>query len=150
METPKTNLAVVFAIALAAMVTTALVAGLLPAIQRIQSSGNVKTLGIAVYSNEECTLNLTSIDWGFVEAGRNYTKTIWVKNTGNTQVTLNMTTESWNPANAKNYIALNWNREATSLSVGQKVSAVLTLSVSASATQAGITTFSFTIVIKGS
>lgn len=149
MEAPKAHLAVAFAIALAAMATTALVAGLLPALQRIQSTGNVKSLGIAVYKDRDCTYNLTDINWELVEAGKNYTRTIWIKNTGNTRVILNMTTESWDPPKAKNHITLTWNRERSILSAGQSINATLTLTVLASVVQTDIVRFSFTIVITG-
>lgn len=149
MEVQKTNLAVVFAVALAAMVMTALAASLLPA-QRIPSSGSVKTLVIGVYSDSACTQNLTTINWGLVEAGGNRQQEIWIKNLGNTRVKLNMTTESWNPIEAKNYITITWDKEGQGLDAGQSVKAVLTLTVSASVVQTSIRDFSFTIVIRGS
>jgi len=149
MEAPKTNLAVIFTIALTAMIMTALATSLLPAQRKIPSSGNVKTLGIAVYGDEACTQSLTFIDWGLVEPGGSRRREIWINNTGNTQVKLNMTTEGWNPAEAKNYITLTWDKEGTPLSVNQLVKATLTLTVSASVTQTNIRDFSFTIVITG-
>lgn len=148
MEIQKLNLAAVFSIALAAMVMTALAASLLP-VQRIPSSGSVKTLGIGVYSDSACTQELTSINWGVVEAGGTRQREIWIKNVGNTQVKLNMTTESWNPAGAKNYITLTWDKEAHALEAGQSFKATLTLSVSANVVQTSIIDFSFTIVIRG-
>lgn len=149
METPKTNLVLLFAIALVAIVTTALVAGLVPALHMIQSSGNVKALGIAVYRDEGCTQNLTSIDWGFVEAEKSYAEEIWVKNTGNAPAKLNMTTENWEPTSAKDYITLVWDLEGNTLEAGKIVKATLTLSVSANVVQTSIRDFSFTIVIIG-
>ncbi|MEM2780757.1 MAG: hypothetical protein QW791_07840 [Candidatus Bathyarchaeia archaeon] len=149
METPKTNLVLLFVIALVAIVTTALVAGLVPALHMIQSSGNVKALGIAVYGDEGCTQNLTSIDWGFVEVEKSYAEEIWVKNTGNAPVKLNMTTENWEPTSAKDYITLVWDLEGNTLEAGKIVKATLTLSVSANVVQTSIRDFSFTIVIIG-
>ena len=149
MEIPKANLAVVFTIALIAMIVTALAASLLSTQRRIESSGNIKTLRIAVCSNPDCTENLTFINWGLVEAGRSQQRVIWIKNTGNTPAILNMTTESWNPTEAKNHIILTWNKEGFILSVGQSIEATLTLSVLTSVTQTNITEFSFTIVITG-
>lgn len=149
MEAPKSNLAVVFTIALAAMIVTALAASQL-ALQRVPSSGSVmKTLRIAVFQDAACKQNLTSIDWGLVEAGKSYQRVIWIKNTGNTPVKLNMTTESWDPAGARDYIHLTWNREEQSLAVGQSFNATLTLSVSSNVVQTGVRDFTFTIVISG-
>jgi len=149
MEAPKTNLAVIFTIALAAMIMTALAASLLPVQRKIPSSGNIKTLGIAVYEDEACTKNLTSINWGLVEPGGSRQKEVWINNTGNTRVKLNMTMEGWNPAEAENYITLTWDKEGVLLSANQLVKATLTLTVSASVTQTNIKDFSFTIVITG-
>jgi hypothetical protein len=149
MEAPKTNLAVIFTIALAAMIMTALAASLLPAQRKIPSSGNIKTLGITVYADEACTQSLTFIGWGLVEPGSSYKRDIWINNTGNTQVKLSMTTEGWNPAEAEGYITLTWDKEGATLNVKQLVKATLTLTVSASVTQTNVRDFSFTIVITG-
>ncbi|MEM1540104.1 MAG: hypothetical protein QXJ07_01805 [Candidatus Bathyarchaeia archaeon] len=148
MEAPKSNLALVFAIALAAMIVTALAASQL-ALQKIPSSGSVKTLRVAVFQDAECKQNLTFIDWGLVEAGKGYQRVIWIKNIGNTPVKLNMTTESWSPPEAKAHITLSWDRERLVLNGGQAVNATLRLDVSTSVAQTNIMEFSFTIVITG-
>lgn len=79
METQKLNIAAVFAIALTAMVVTALATSLLMAYQRVPNYGSVKALNIGVYSDAACTNNLTSINWGFLEPGANASKEIWIK-----------------------------------------------------------------------
>ncbi|MBS7646643.1 hypothetical protein KEJ24_02225 [Candidatus Bathyarchaeota archaeon] len=146
MESPKSNLAIAFALALAAMVTTALVAGLLPAIQTIQSSGNVRaTLGLGVYSDSSCTVSLSSIDWGEVILGQNYTRTIYLKNLGNVKVTLSMIYGNWTPSSASNYLTLTWNRENAILNVGESISANLILTVKSNA-QGGSFSFDISII----
>jgi len=148
MEAPKSNLAIVFAIALAAMITTALATSQL-ALHRVPSSGSVKTLRIAVFQDATCKQNLTSINWGLVEAGGSRQQPIWIKNTGNTPVRLNMTTENWSPSQAKYYITLSWDKEGRVLDAGQVIDATLKLEVSQSVAQTNIMEFSFTIVITG-
>ncbi|MDH7606668.1 MAG: hypothetical protein QHH12_02715 [Candidatus Bathyarchaeota archaeon] len=149
METQKFNIAVIFAIALTAMVVTALAASLLMDYRRVPNYGSVKAVRIGVYSNSACTNNLTSINWGLLEAGAEASREIWIKNIGNTKITLNMTTENWDPNSASDYMELSWNMEGQVLDVNQSIKAVLTLFVSADIKETGITEFSFTIVIKG-
>ncbi|MGQ9538267.1 MAG: hypothetical protein ACUVTE_01580 [Candidatus Bathycorpusculaceae bacterium] len=149
METQKFNIAAIFAIALTAMVATALAASLLMAYQRVPNYGSVKALNIGVYSDSACTNNLTSIKWGFLEPGAETSKEIWIKNIGNTKITLNMTTEGWNPNFASDYIELSWDVEGQVLNVNQTVKAVLSLFVSTDVEETGLTGFRFDIVIKG-
>ncbi len=149
METQKFNIAVIFAIALTAMVITALAASLLMAYQRVPNYGSVKAVGVGVYSDSSCANNLTSINWGLIEPGAKASREIWIKNIGNTKITLNMTTESWNPNSASDYMELSWNVEGQVLNVNQSIKAVLNLSVSTDIEGTGITEFSFTVVIKG-
>lgn len=149
MQTQKINAAAIFAIALTGIVVSALAASLLMAYQKVPNYGNVKAVGVGVYSDAACTNNLTSIDWGFLASGANYTHEVWIKNIGTTPITLNMTTEGWNPSLASNYITLRWDREGLVLSATESVKAVLTLSVSTVITETEIAEFSFTTVITG-
>ena len=122
-------------------------AGLVSVNLAVPSSGNVTTVNVGVYSDSSCTHNLTSIDWGTISPGDSVTRTIYVKNTGNTQITLGMTKTNWNPINANGPITLTWNRESNTLNVGQITTATLALSVSESIS--GITYFSVDIVVTG-
>lgn len=149
MEKQKINIAVIFAIALTAMVLTALAASLLTTYQRVPNYGSVKAVDVGVYSDSACTNNLTYINWGLIGPGAQASRNIWIKNIGNTKITLNMTTESWNPNFASDYIELSWDIEGRTLDVNQSIKAVLTLSVSTDIEGTEITEFSFTIVIKG-
>jgi hypothetical protein len=90
---------------------------------------------------------VTSISWGNIAAGSGTTQTVYVKNTGTGSITLSMSVSSWNPTVASTYITISWNQDGTQLTVGQSVTAALTLSVSASAT--GFTSFSNTLTISG-
>jgi hypothetical protein len=146
MEIQKTNLTVILAITLAALVMTALVSGLLTGYQRIPNSGNLKaTVGIGVYSDPACTNPLTSIDWGEVQAGQSYSRTIYIKNNGNIKVQLSMTTGNWTPSTASSYLSVNWNCTNYILDVGKSVGANIALSVASTAV-GGSFSFDITIV----
>jgi hypothetical protein len=148
-ETQKTNLVVVFAVALTGIIVIALAAGLLTAYQRVDNHASVKAVGVGVYSDAACTNNLTSIDWGVLVAGESYSRDVWVKSIGTTGIMVNMTTDSWSPSFASDYIILGWDREGQFLDVGESFKAVLTLSVSTTIAESDITDFSFDIVITG-
>ena len=125
----------------------AISAGALSAFQSVPSGGTVSAVNVGVYTNDACTTNCTSIDWGTLAPGTSTTRTIYVKNTGTIPVTLSMTTTSWLPSNADNHLTVSWNREGTVVAAGNSVSSVLTLTASANA--GSITTFSFNIIISG-
>jgi hypothetical protein len=146
----KIPFGVVAAIAFTGIVLSVLAASLLTAYQSVPSTGNVKAVGVGVYSDSGCNNNVTSIDWGLLTPGATINKTVYIRNNGNVPVTLNITTNSWNPASAHTYITLSWNREGYVLGTGQSTrvtQALLTLSVSFNTI--GITSFSFNIIITG-
>lgn len=124
--------------------------GLLTINQTISSQGTVNivsTPNLAIFSDSQCTQSLNTIDWGSITPGTQVTKTIYVKNTGNVPLTLTMSPSSWNPSAASNYMSLTWDKQSSTLAVGQSTSAVLTLTVAS--TISGITTFAVNIVITG-
>lgn len=146
MSTQGIRLGVILAVAATGVVVTVLAASLLGAYQRIPNAGNVKAVGVGVYWDSECTRNVTSIDWGFLEPGGTADVPVYVKNDGNVAAVLSMTKDNWDPAVASGYMSLSWNRESYVLNPGS-VQAVLTLSVSSEIT--GVTNFSFDIIITG-
>jgi hypothetical protein len=90
---------------------------------------------------------MSSVNWGTLTAGQTSNQTIFIKNISSGQLTLNMTTTDWSPESANGPITLTWNQEGTILLPGQSTAAILTLTVSAS--EVGITSFSFQIQITG-
>lgn len=149
MEAQKINTVAVLAIALTGITVSVLAASLLMAYQRVPNYGSVKSVGVGVYEDEECTRNVTEIDWGFLIPGSSFTREVWIKNTGNVEIVLNMTTEGWSPAEVRNYLTLTWDYEGQVLNASQVVRAVFTLSVSETITETDIESFSFDIVITG-
>src|SRR3990170_5310733 len=168
MAKPNFSRSTIIALALTGVLLTVTTFGALTATQNLPSSGAVylpplpsssssqapssspsptppSTVNVGVYSDSACTNSQTSIDWGTITPGNNVVRTVYVKNTGNTAITLSMTPAGWNPLSANGPIAVSWNREGVSLSVGSSISATLTLSVSSSIS--GIATFSVNIMV---
>ena len=104
-------------------------------------------IGVEVFWDSGCTQVASSVDWGYAEPGDVLTRTVYVRNSGNTPMTLSMTYSDWDPVGAGDYLSLSWNREGVTLDDGEVVQAVLTLTVSDQIT--GITTYSFNIIIEG-
>jgi hypothetical protein len=123
------------------------VSGILSASRTIESSGTIKAINVQVYWDSECTQVVSEVDWGFCDPDSIVTKTVYVKNTGNTPMTLSMSYSGWDPAEAGDYMSLSWDKEGEQITADEVVTAVLSLSISETIT--GITEFSFNIVIEG-
>ena len=113
--------------------------------QTISNTGSVKAIGVGVYWDQSCTDAVTSINWGILEPDSNVTRTLYIRNEGNTEATLSMVTSNWNPSNASDYMTLTWDYGDQTLNANEVIEVKLTLSVSANI--AGITSFSFDITI---
>lgn len=148
MAVQKIQVGAILAIAMTGIVVIVLATSLLMAYQRVQNAGNVKAVGVGVYWDSDCTSNVTSINWGFLEPAETANVTVYIQNKGSMPVVLNMTTDNWDPTSASDNITLSWNREGYVLNTTVPVvQAVLSLSVSPDIT--GITSFSFDIIITG-
>ena len=113
----------------------------------IASTGTVKAVNVGVYWNQNCTETVTTIDWGMLEPGESKNVTIYLKNEGNTPINLSLNTSNWNPAEARNYVSLNWTYRGENLQPDQALPATLILAVDQNVTN--ITTFNFDIIIVG-
>ena len=76
-------------------VGSALTFALLTSQRAIPSTGLVVSVGFGVFSDEGCSQNLTSIDWGSVHPGESVSRVIYVKNTGNTPISLSIAANGW-------------------------------------------------------
>ena len=132
--------------ALISIVTVASV-GLLQ--RRISSRGTVfvEVVGIDVFWDSECTSMVTEIDWGVLEPSDVVSRTIYIRNTGNTAVILSMATENWAPSEAAGFISVTWDAEGSTLAENAIKVVVITLAVSADTPS--ISSFSLDIVITG-
>jgi hypothetical protein len=146
MATRKLSTGAIIALTATGIFLTLVTAGII-ATQTIPSDGIVSAVNVAVYSDNQCTQNCTSISWGIIYPSNSTSRIVYVKNTGTVPVTLTMTTESWAPTNADDYLTLTWDQQDVVLDVDDSVSANLTLSVASDTVD--ITTFGFDIVIRG-
>ena len=142
----KSQVIAVYALAAFVFLTTITFA-LLATQKTISSTGSIKGVGLGVYWDLPCTNATSSLDFGQLEPGSSKSFTLYLQNEGNSALTLNMTTESWNPANAADYITLTWNREGQQISPDEVIDFVITLSVSEDIT--GISSITLDIVISG-
>jgi hypothetical protein len=77
MISTKTTKLIVIALTVAALTLAATTLAAININRDIPSSGSVITTpDINIYSNSECTENLTSIDWGSIEAGQSTPATL--------------------------------------------------------------------------
>jgi hypothetical protein len=106
------------------------------------------TINIGAYSDSACTQNATNLDWGTLSPGESTTRTVYLKNTGNSNATLSMTTNTWTPAIAGQGISLTWNRQNTIIAPNAVIQTTLTLSVSMSVDRS-FTSYGFNIVVTG-
>ena len=146
MTTPKLTTGAIIALATTGIFLTLVTAGIIST-QTIPSDGTITTVNVSVYTNSGCTENCTAINWGSLYPGNSTTQTVYVKNTGTVPITLTMTANSWTPANADDYLTLDWNQEGTVLSAGHSVTATLTLT--AAADTGDLQDFNVNIIITG-
>ena len=114
----------------------------------ISNVGSVKAIGVGVYWDENCTSEVSSVDWGTLEPGSGENVAVYIRNEGTSVAGLSMDTSNWSPSNASNYLTLSWDYDGVFLNPDEVVNVTFTLSVSASIE--GVTSFSFDIVIVGS
>jgi len=113
----------------------------------VPNSATLKTIGLEVYWDEECSNLVNFINWGSLEPGQTEAKQVYIKNTGNTDATLSFTTENWSPVSASNYITLEWNYDGSEVPPNYVVPITFTLHVSSSIQD--IDSFVFDLVITG-
>jgi hypothetical protein len=120
------------------------------AVTKLSSGGSIQITaseGLGVYSNYQCTDEMTVIDWGSLEPGATQTIIIYVKNEGDSPATLSLETSNWIPSSSSEYLTLNWNYYNQVINSDSSTQVALTLSVDPSIT--GIENFSFDISIVG-
>jgi hypothetical protein len=139
---------------LTAILATALLVGLssgqaLPtSSQTISNTGFVYTIGVGVYSNQACTVNVTSVEWGTLMPGQSTSKTAYIKNPGSANTQLTMIVNGWVPTSMQNYLSLSWNATNYVMTPGQVIAATFTLTV-ASDLPGGSFGFNLTITGQG-
>ena len=151
MESPKGMrlvAVVVLSAVIGALAGSLVTYGLLSGTVRVPSRAQVKSVGVDVFNDAECTLQLTVIDWGFLEQGQTKNCSAYLKSTSNVAITVSMVTEDWNPLNATSLIGCIWDAEGRQISADEVIAVNFTLTVNQSTT--GLKSFGFTVVITGS
>ncbi len=159
MATRKKLLLAVVALVVAAITLTALTAAVLNEDRNIPASGTILTttsggdseggessIGLDIYTDAAATTLCSSVEWGTLSPGDVATKTIYLKNSGNSAEVLNMTATQWTPTVAGEVLSLTWNKEGASLNAGAVTAATLVLQVPSN--PEGLTSFSLNIVIS--
>ena len=134
------------AVLLSFVALTVFASGFVQSSVRIVGRGTVKTVGVGVFWDSNCTSAVSFIDWGMVEPGSMNNVTVYVRNEGNVAASISLATENWNPPNASDYLAFNWNYDGRQLNPREIIQVTLTLAVSSSVQ--GIESFSFDIIIS--
>ena len=121
------------------------------AVAKFSNSGTIQiqtTAGIGVYSNLQCTTELSSLPWGTLSPGGSSSITCYIKNEGNADTTLSLVVDNWSSSAAQTYLDVSWNYNNAPLTPGQTAAVTLTLSVDQNIQ--GVDSFSFDITIVGS
>ena len=107
----------------------------------------VKTNGVGVYWDNDCSNGVSSIDWGTLEPGSSKNIVVYIRNEVDDPCFLSMSTINWNPSKAFDYITLGWDYAGWCIDPGEALQIKLILSVSHYIE--GISNFSFDILIAG-
>jgi archaellum component FlaG (FlaF/FlaG flagellin family) len=120
--------------------------------QNLRTSGTLAqvqgSVNLGIYTDPQCTQNASFVNWGALQPGGSTTKTIYIKNLGDSEVALSLSTYDWAPQDAIPAITLIWNQDNTRLAPQETLQTTLTLSVAPDVSTT-ITTFSFNILITG-
>jgi hypothetical protein len=113
---------------------------------RIPASGDIKAVGLEVYSDPACTISLVSVDWGLLSPGETKSLVCYLKSTSNVNASLLLSLAGWDPAEAEEYITLVWDQEGAVITPDTVLPAEFTLHVDSAVH--GISSFSFDVVIS--
>lgn len=90
-------------------------------------------IAFRLYSDQACKKAISKINWGELRTGTTQSVTIYVRNEGKTQITLFKSVSNWNPANAADYIKIEWDYSNQLLDPGSTLKLTLTATVSSGA-----------------
>lgn len=113
-----------------------------------RSSAVLASLDLGVYWNASGNSAVIDMDWGLLHPASNESKTIYVRNQGNTNVILFINATDWSPTTALNYITLTSDYRMQTIMPNQTIPITLTLRVSASVNE--LKSFNFNVKIIAS
>jgi flagellar basal body-associated protein FliL len=129
------------------------------------SVGNIRTIGVKAYWDQEHANETTEIQWGTLYPGSTNNATLYLRSTSNYEATLKLQTGNWafqnsnnttvsGPNNTTSYMNLTWNYNDAPITPGEIVPVTLTLQVNDSSSfiefliQNNVNRFSFDINIQ--
>jgi hypothetical protein len=113
----------------------------------ISGFGTIRTINVNVYGDENCTKQLTSVDWGAISPGGTSAVTFWIKSTSTGPINLTLTTSNWTPSTAQNFMTCTWTYSGINLAPGAVAVTDVTLRVAQNISN--VTNFSFTMIVTG-
>jgi hypothetical protein len=87
----------------------------------IGSTGSISVIGVDA--------NVTEIDWGILAPGETRYFPVLLTNLGTRPINLNIKTSNWNPANASQFMTVNWTYNNEVLTVNESLSVKIGLHV---------------------
>jgi hypothetical protein len=129
------------------------------------SVGNIRTMGVKAYWDQELTNETTEIPWGTLYPGSTNNVTLYLRSTSNYEATIKLQTGNWTfqnsnnttvsgPNNTTTFMNLTWNFNYALITPGEIVPVNLTLQVDDSSSfiefliQNNVNRFSFDINIQ--
>lgn len=112
----------------------------------IRNVGTIKTVGVGLFQDKNCTTALSSFDWGMTDPGSVRNETVYIRNEGSVEASLYLETKNWEPPEASEYITLSWDYSNQMIKPNESIQVTFFLSVSSKIT--GITNFNFDITIE--
>jgi len=114
----------------------------------IANVASIKTVGVNVFSDSNCTLPVTHIYWETLEPATSKTIPIYVKSVSNVPLNVNVTSENWKPPNCTEYMTFRAEPNSFTLQPAEIKEVYLTLIVAYNIE--GITNFTFEVWFYGS
>jgi len=101
-----------------------------------------------IFTDIQCSIKMTTINWGVLEAGETSHMPIFIKNIGETKITLGLFTENWSSQQAMEHMHLSWDYDGTLIHPNQVVKGSLTLQIDQNCPE--LSQYGFDIIIVGS
>jgi len=94
----------------------------------IPSIGNVKTIGVEAYWDENLENKTEAVNWDLIWLGSSKNVTLYLRSTSNVETVLKLNATNWNPENISKYMILSWNYNMTHVKPGEVIQVTITLS----------------------
>jgi len=101
-----------------------------------------------IFTDLQCTIKMTAINWGELEAGETSHKPIFIKNNGETKIMLGLHTENWSSQQASEHMHLSWDYDGIIIQPNQVVKGILTLQIDENCPE--LSQYGFDIIFIGS